>query len=81
MFLILSSVMTLFFKFLYFQDGTIPCSDILMSVSSLVALNLVVRVSVDLLEQPKYKCVAPLSTISILAKESGVDFETFYYNY
>ena len=52
-----------------------------MSVSSLVALNLVVRVSVDLLEQPKYKCVAPLSTISILAKESGVDFETFYYNY
>ena len=52
-----------------------------MAVSSLVSLNLIVRVSVDLLEQPKYKCVAPLTTVQTLAKESSIDFEQFYYNY
>ena len=51
------------------------------AISTLVSLNLIARVSLDLLEQPKYKCLVPLATVKSLAKESSIDFEQFYYNY
>jgi len=63
------------------QDGSIPSADILIAVSSLVSLNLIVRMSNDLLEQPKFKCIVPLHVIRTIAKESNVDIERFYFNY
>lgn len=63
------------------QDGSIPSADILIAVSSLVSLNLIVRMSQDLLEQPKFKCIVPLHVIRTIAKESNVDIERFYFNY